>query len=526
MNEELVPLGRTYVEGFATYADRPAVRDSHGEHTYGELGGRVRKLASALRAAGLVKGDRVILISDNSAQWATVERAVIGSGLVRVALLTRLHPNELKDIAANADPRAVFLDAGWLATNGREWIPESVETVVAMGDGPVTNGAVPFEDFLEGGADEPIEVDLALDDLAAILYTSGSTGKPKGVKLTQGNAAARARNIRHELPQLGDHDVALHTAPTSHFSGGFADAVTAAGGLNILDPKFEKGKVVDLALSGEITVLPLVPTMINMVLEELEGRGEPTGAVGNVKIVPYAGSAIQPDRAAKATAYFGEAMQQLYGASEAQMPIAALSPADHVDVANGRGLSRLASAGRVTDFVEVAIVDSEHQPVAAGETGEIATRGSHVGPGYWRNDAATAENFEDGWCFTGDVGYIDENGFLFILDRRKDMIISGGFNVFPREIENVVSAMPGVREVAVLGAPDPKWGEVITAFVSVAPDSGITADDVTAYCRDNLGGYKVPKSIRIVDELPKLGTGKIDRVSLRDELWEGRERRV
>lgn len=511
-----------YAAGFETFPGRPAVRDALTTYTYAELGERVRRLASALRGLGLGKGDRVVIVSNNSTEWALIERAVAIGGFVRVALLPRLHPAELQQIATDADPALVFADADWLQANGQAWTPSRV---VAIGTGSALRDLIPFEELLAAGKDEEAPLPAG-DDLAAILYTSGSTGLPKGVQLTHGNAGARVRGILHELPSMGSGDVAVHTAPISHFSGGIGEAVAAVGGLNILEPGFDAARVADQASSGEITVLPLVPTMITMLLEELERRGAPTGRVGNVKIVPYAGSAIQPDRAAKAREYFGTAMQQLYGASEAQMPIAALAPEDHVADLNDRGLPRLASAGRPTEYVELTIVDAERRPVPPGETGEIATRGAHVGPGYWRNDEATAETFQDGWCYTGDVGYVDENGYLFILDRRKDMIITGGFNVYPREIENVVSTMPGVREVAVLGAPDPRWGEAITAIVSAVPGSDVTADSVVAFCRERLGGYKVPKRVILVDELPKGATGKINKVQLREQLWAGHERRV
>jgi long-chain acyl-CoA synthetase len=523
--KQVIPLGQVYTDTFTRFADRPAVRDAHGELTFAQLGERSRRLASAFRRLGLEEGARVVIVSPNSNQWATTERAIALGGFVRVALLPRLHPAELAQIAADADPSIVLADADWLTDTGRDWIPATVGQVVAMGQGAARDGVLGFDELVDSGADEETALPAG-GDLAAILYTSGSTGLPKGVKLTHDNAGARIRGILHELPSLGEQDVAMHTAPISHFSGGINEAVTAVGGLNILEEAFDAARVADLASAGEITVLPLVPTMITMMLEELESRGEPMGKVGQVRILPYAGSAIQPDRAAKAREYFGDAMHQLYGASEAQMPITALGPGDHVTETNGRGLPRLASAGRPTTYVDVAIVDEERKPVAPGEAGEIATRGAHVGPGYWRNDKATAETFADGWCYTGDVGYIDEHGYLFMLDRRKDMIITGGFNVYPREIENVVSEIPGVREVAVLGAPDPRWGEAITAIISLTPGAEVTQDQVVAHCRTYLGGYKIPKRVLVLDDLPKGGTGKISKVELRDMLWAGQDRRV
>lgn len=525
MSTPIVPLGQMYARTFEEFAGRLAVRDERGELTYAELGSRVRRLASALRGLGLTRGDRVVIVAPNSSEWAQIDRAVAVGGFVRVALLPRLHPAELAQIADDAEPSIVLADADWLAGAGRSWIPAGVGRLVALGPGVVPDGAIPFDELVAAGHDEEAPLPTA-DDLAAILYTSGSTGLPKGVKVTHANAGARVRGILHELPSMGADDVAVHTAPISHFSGGINEAVTAVGGLNILEAGFDAARVADLAASGEVTVLPLVPTMLTMVLEELERRGAPTGRVGNIRILPYAGSAIQPDRAAKAQRYFGAAMQQLYGASEAQMPITALGPDEHVADTNARGLPRLASAGRPTTYVELAIVDADRKPLPPGEAGEIATRGPHVGPGYWRNEEATAETFRDGWCYTGDVGYIDEHGYLFLLDRRKDMIITGGFNVYPREIENVVSELPGIREVAVLGAPDERWGEAITAFVSTVDGSALTPADVIAHCRERLGGYKVPKRVEILADLPKGGTGKINKPALRDRLWAGQERRV
>jgi acyl-CoA synthetase (AMP-forming)/AMP-acid ligase II len=219
-------------------------------------------------------------------------------------------------------------------------------------------------------------------------------------------------------------------------------------------------------------------------------------------------------------------MQQLYGASEAQMPITSLRPQDHVEDTNERGLPRLASAGKPSRYVEVEIVDESRRPLPAGEAGEIRTRGEHASLGYWRQPEATAETFQDGWVYTGDVGYIDEDGYLFILDRRKDMIITGGFNVYPREVENVISTLRGVREVAVVGAPDPKWGELITAVISTEPGASLTADDVIAHCRASLGGYKVPKRVDFIDELPKSGAGKILKPVIKEQLWADHARRV
>lgn len=492
--------------------------------TYGELGARARRVARAFRSLGAEPGDRVVILSPNSCEWAESYQGLALGGQVRVGLLPRLHPAELAQIAADADPSFALVDGAWLAEHGTAWIPPQVKEIVVLGGGE-PHGRIPYEEFVASGTDDELPLPDAEDD-AWLLYTSGSTGRPKGVRVTHRTVGALIRNAREVLPVLGPGDAALHTAPISHFSGGIADVVTASGGLNVYERAFDAARVADAAQGGEITVLPLVPTMITMLLEELATRGKPAGRIGNVRVLPYAGSAIQPDRAAKARAYFGEAMQQLYGASEAQLPITTLLPGDHVETTNERGLPRLASAGKVTPHVEVEIVDADRRPVSPGTSGEIRTRGDHVSAGYWRQPETTAETFADGWAHTGDVGYLDENGFLFLLDRRKDMIITGGFNVYPREIENVISELHGVREVAVVGAPDDRWGEAITAFVSTEPGPTLSPEGVLAHCRAHLGGYKVPKRVVFVDELPKTGTGKIQKQLLREKLWNGLQRRV
>jgi long-chain acyl-CoA synthetase len=526
MSVPVTPLAQLFDHAYERFAGRPAIRDAATGLTFAELGARARRAANAFRSLGAEPGSRIVILAPNSCQWIEAANGMVLGGYARVALLPRLHTAELAQIAADIEPALVLADAGWLATHGRDWIPPQVKDLVVMGEGAVPGGGIPFEELVASATDDELPVPGA-ESIAWVLYTSGSTGAPKGVLVSQHTVGALVRNAQHEMPQIGPGEVALHTAPISHFSGGIGAVITAAGGLNILEPGFDAGHVADVAEAGEVTVLPLVPTMITMVLEELARRGEPEGRIGRVKLVPYAGSAIQPDRAAKARQYFGEdAMQQLYGASEAQLPISSLHPRDHVDEPNERGLSRLASAGRPTQYVKVAIVDENRQPVPPGQTGEIATCGDHVSTGYWRQPEATAETFSGGWAYTGDVGYIDEQGYLFILDRRKDMIITGGFNVYPREVENVISALPGVREVAVVGAPDERWGEAITAVISTEPGAELSAAGVIAHCRASIGGYKVPKRVVFRDDLPKGATGKIDKPALREELWMGRKRRV
>jgi long-chain acyl-CoA synthetase len=525
MPDVAVPIAEVYARTHREYADRVAIRDDRRQLTFAELGSQARKFANAMRAKGLEPDARVVMIAPNSCEWVIADQGMALGGYTRVGVLPRLHASEVAQIAEDIDPSLVIVDSAWLAENGAEWIPDAVADILIVGDETgLAAGHTPFAEFVAAGEDAELPLPDP-DSIAWVMYTSGSTGLPKGVLASQRSVGAMLRNNLHEIDWRED-DVTLHTAPISHFSGTIHINTNAVGGMNVLKESFEVDEVIAMAEGGEITVLALVPTMITMVIEELGRRGAPKGGVGAVRMIPYAGSAIQPDRAARAREYFGDVMTQFYGASESPLPITVLRPEDHVDEVHSGGLSRLASAGRPAHHVEVVILGEDGERLGPGEQGEIRVGGEQVAPGYWRQPEATAEVFENSTVRTGDVGYIDEKGYLFILDRRKDMIITGGFNVYPREVENAISTIPGVREVAVVGAPDEKWGEVITAVIAREPGADLEADAVIAHCRGSIGGFKVPKRVEFVEELPKSGVGKILKVQIREELWADRERRV
>jgi acyl-CoA synthetase (AMP-forming)/AMP-acid ligase II len=524
MSTAAIPIAQTYNETYARFADRLAVRDEHAELTYAQLGQQARRFANAVRGLGVPHDARVVMVGPNSCEWLAADQGLALAGYTRAGILPRLHPVEVAQIAEDIEPSLVIVDAQWLANAGSAWIPSGVSEIVILGAGGTPQSHPVFADVIASANDDELPLPSP-DSIAWVMYTSGSTGLPKGVLGTQISVGAMLRNGFHEIAYRSE-DVAFHTAPISHFSGSIMMTVAAAGGLNILRKSFEVDDVIAAAEGGQVTVLPLVPTMITLLVEEMTRRGSPQGGVGAVRMLIYAGSAIQPDRAAKAAQYFGQVMTQVYGLSESPLPITVLRPEDHIDVAVAGGLPRLASAGRPAEFVGVTIIDERDQELPTGEVGEIRVSGEQVSSGYWRQPEATAEVFAGQSVKSGDLGYIDEEGFLFILDRRKDMIITGGFNVYPREVENAISTMPGVREVAVIGAPDDRWGESITAVIALEPAAAIDQDQVIAFCRTKLGGFKVPKRVTFVEELPKSGVGKILKAQIKAELWAGRARKV
>jgi long-chain acyl-CoA synthetase len=520
-------LNELLAESYAANGERIAARDEHRGVTYAELGRRANRFARGLLALGVSPGDRIILLGPNRVEWMEADQGIALGGFVRVGLLPRLHPRELEVIAEDVEPTVVIVDPAWLAEAGRSWIPASVRHVVALGDDERADPSLTaFGAVLDAGDDDalpPVDGDAPL----WIMYTSGSTGAPKGVIATRRTIGAMARGAVAEMPMLKADDAILHTAPISHFSGCMVLAGVAVGASNVLAGAFRAADVIAAVDGGEASVLPLVPTQINMVVDELVTRGRATGPLAGLRLVPYAGSAIAPTQAARAREALGDVLLQFYASSEAPLPLTVLRPEDHTMRLGSGGHPRLSSAGRPSRFAEVAIADDNGEPLARGEVGEIVVRGPTVSPGYWRRPEATAESFRaDGWMRSGDVGYLDDDEFLYLVDRRKDMIVTGGFNVYPRETENVIVAMDGVRDVVVVGAPDPRWGEAIVAVVVLEDDAEVTAEEVIDHCRGAIGGYKVPKRVEFVDALPTLGSGKVDKRSIRERLWAGQERRI
>jgi len=287
---------------------------------------------------------------------------------------------------------------------------------------------------------------------------------------------------------------------------------------------FDPAAALDAIERERITVVPLVPTMLNLMLPEADARERD---LSSLRAVMYGGSGIAPDRLAWAVRAFGDVFCQFFGLSETPMPLTALSPRDHEFDPDGPVPARLASAGRPNPFVQLRLRGDDGGEVATGEVGEIMVRGDTVMVGYWGKPEQTAETIDgEGWAATGDLGRFDEEGYLYIVDRKRDMIVSGGYNVYPAEIENAISVLTAVQEVAVVGVPDERWGETVKAVVVVRPGEELSEDEVVAACTERLAGYKKPRSVDFVAELPKTGSGKIMRRRLRDRYWSGRERSV
>lgn len=515
-----VTVADLYERAYAQYGSRIAVRDGEHSLTYRELGDRVHRVVAGLRAIGAQHGERGIILLDNCPEFFEIEQALYVGGFVRCAISTRLHVREVVHILTDCAASLVFVSPAWAErlTEVRDRLPSLRHVItVAGGPGDTTLDSLRAADPAPRAHPEPAEP-------AAILYTSGTTGVPKGATLSHANWVAMVRNELLELPPGTAGDVVLHVAPLSHLSGYVATSYFVRGATHLTCPKFDGPATLELIERHGVTVLPMVPTMLNLLVLAAEGT---SGTYTTLHTIVYAGSPIAPDRLARARDVFGDVFVQFYGLSEIPIPIACLSAQDHsFDPAHGIP-ARLGSAGRVNPFVQVRLLDATGDDVAPGEIGEITVRGDQVMMGYWGRPDATAEMLDaDGWARTGDLGRFDDEGYLHLVDRKKDMVITGGFNVYPTEIENVVSTLPAVSEVAVVGVPDELWGESLKAIVVVREGHTLTEDQVIAVCAGHLAGYKKPRTVEFVAELPKTGSGKIMRRALRERYWADSERRV
>jgi long-chain acyl-CoA synthetase len=506
---------------YERFASRPALLGDD-VRTYAELGERAHRFASALRGLGATRGDRVVIIAPNSPAYIEVSHGIFVGGFVRVAPSYKLHPEEVGQIIGDCEPSVLVVSPEWAARLGEVPGAEGLRVVV-LGAG--TERAIAYEELLEGGSPERNGAGPRAEDLCALLYTSGTTGAPKGATLTHANWVAMMRNSMVELPTLGTDDVILHVAPLSHLAGYFEPTCSARGVAHLVHEAFDPVAVLDAIERHRVTTIPLVPTMLNMMLPEVDA--DPGRDFSSLRAIAYGGSGIAPDRLARAVAAFGDVFVQFFGLSETPMPLTALSRRDHEYDPAGPWPARLASAGRPNPFVELRLEAEDGGAVATGEVGEIVVRGDNVMAGYWGKPEQTAATIrEDGWALTGDLGRFDADGYLYIVDRKRDMIVSGGYNVYPAEVENAISALVEVAEVAVVGVPDERWGEAVKAVVVARPGVELSEAEVVAACDARLAAYKKPRSVDFVAELPKTGSGKIMRRRIRDRYWDGRERSV
>jgi len=493
--------------------------------TYAELEKRSNRLAHALLGLGLQKGDRVAIVSPNRPEIIELECALYKAGLVKVALNARLAQNELEDALSNAEPSICFTGPEHQAMidkatrNGiilaHRFIFSSDETADGWQD---------YETLLSQHSDEHIHIDMMADDLAVLHYTSGSTGKLKAAMQTVGNRMASLRkNVMGRMHMQGK-EVLLLSGPITHASGMFMQAILYQGGTILLLEKFQPNQVLEAIEKHRATICFVVPAMINALLAD---PGITTRDLSSLRLLLYGAAPISPTRIREAWSAFGPVLSQGYGAGETTGGIIALSVEDHrIAIEEGRD-ELLGACGRISCESEVEVLDEQGNRVQGGEIGEICVRGPDVFAGFWRTPQATADAFDErGWLRTGDLARMDDAGYIYIVDRRKEMIVTGGFNVYPNEVETVLAQHPALYEACVIGIPDEHWGEAVTAVVVLRDGQEASEEEIMTFCRDRLADFKRPRSVAFVDQLPKNANGKLSRKDVREPYWRGRARLV
>lgn len=503
------------------WGDDPAVLHRDRVLSYRQLDERSTRLANALLGLGLVKGDRVAVQARNCIELVELECALYKAGLVKAALNPRFTATEASQVVENCAPRAMIAGPGYTGY-GRDTAGfASVESFIAIGGG--APGYRDYESLLaSGGTSLPPHAPSA-EDLAVLHFSSGSTGKIKAAMQSYGNRMAALRKVvmGMDRPARPGDRLAL-IGPITHASGMLIQPYLYQGATLVLFDRFEPAHFLAEVARLEITHVFMVPAMIHMLLAEPALH---RADLRSLKTLAYGAAPMAPARIREAWERIGPILSQGYGASESTSGVTRLSTADHA-FAIAHCPERLASCGRALGETEVRVVDEHGQEVLGDAIGELVIRGDDVFQGYWGEPDLTREVLVDGWLHTGDLARVDAQGYIYLVDRKKDMIISGGFNVYPTEVEATLYQHPAVLEACVISVPDATWGESVKAVITLRPGSEASAAELIAHCRTRIADYKLPRSVDFVAELPKNASGKMARKIVRERYWQGVDRRV
>jgi long-chain acyl-CoA synthetase len=487
-----------------------------------EIGERVSRLAAGLRSLGINPGDRVAVLSLNSDRYLELYLATAWAGAVIVPLNIRWSPVENEDALRDCRASILFVDNAFASTGSAlaKALPDLM--LIHADDGEAPPGTESYEALLLRNEPMP-DAMRASSDLAGIFYTGGTTGRSKGVMLSHSNLMANARNALGE-GLFQNLPIYLHAAPMFHLANGAAMfSLLLLGGSNVFIPAFAPEAMMATVQTERVTDVLLVPTMIQMLVDH-PALG--SYDVSSLRSISYGGSPISQAVLGRAIAALPKAQfTQAYGMTELSPTATFLHWRDHVGDSRTKG--RHTGAGRAALGCEVRIVDADDKPVPYGTVGEIAVRGDNLMMGYWERPDETAHAVVDSWMHTGDGGYMDEDGFLYVVDRIKDMIVSGGENVYSVEVENAIAKHPAVAQCAVIGVPSEQWGEQVHAVVVTRLGAKVSASELIAFSKTVIAGYKCPRSVDISENpLPLSGAGKVLKRELRKPFWEGRQRYV
>lgn len=514
-------LGEVLLAAAEAYPEEVGLVFEGQEFTWRETNERVNRLSNALLALGLRHGERVGILSRNCHQYMEAYFAIAKAGLVGVAINTRLKPPEIVHLLADSGASALLVSEG-LRTLALDTLGKVPHMRHVVGIGTRHGFDFDYETLLRQASPEEPLARVSEDDLFVLAYTSGTTGRPKGAMLTQRNSVAAAFQGAANF-RLQHHSRYLMHPGFFFASGGASRFHAVMRGCRIVITTFEPGEVLRLIESERITHMTASPSAILMLLEHPEFQRRD---LGSLELIGLTSAAMPVPLLRRAADALSCQFKIGYGMTEMGPAGTSIEPEEIRPSGSEKDIRRLASVGRPGIGIRMRIVDEQGQVVPPGTAGEITLRGDTSMQGYWNDPEGTAAALRDGWFYTGDIGLQDEDGFLYIVDRRKDMIVSGGINVYPREVEEVLYGHPAILEAAVFGVPHERWGETVKAVVSLRPGQSATADELIAYCKERLASFKKPTSVDFIESLPKTGSGKVWKQPLRDEYWVGRDSRV
>jgi acyl-CoA synthetase (AMP-forming)/AMP-acid ligase II len=502
--------------GADLYPDRPCLHDGRRGWTYRDVRAQTHRVANGLLAAGLKRGSKAAVYSPNHAAAYACLLGIVRAGVTWAPVNARNALEENLYILGNTDVEFLFYHSSFEASLARirEACPKIAEFVCL--DRPS------FDAWLASQQETAPDLADDPDGVAFLASSGGTTGRPKGVQITNRNIETM-NSIFWACMPVRSPPVHLMVAPMTHAAGVCSFPLLPYGGTNIFMGTADPGAILAAIETHKVTHIYMPPTLIYMLLAHPDvARYD----YSSLQHLVYASAPMSVDKLAEAIKVFGPVLTQTYGQAEACMICTFFSPADHVAALQSNKRHRLASCGRASPLMRLEVMDDDGKILPRGERGEIVVRGGLVMAGYYNNEAATREASTFGWHHTGDIGVIDEDGFVYIVDRKKDMIISGGFNVFPSEVEQVLWSHPAVQDCAVIGVPDDKWGEAVKAVVELKPGVKATEDELIHLAKDKLGGVKAPKSVDFIAALPRSPVGKVLKKTLREPYWAGRERKI
>ncbi|MCQ4288787.1 AMP-binding protein [Pseudomonas stutzeri] len=513
-------LGKIISRSALYWPDDEALVDAQQRITFAQLELRTNRLASGLLAMGVARGTHVAILALNRVELVEAEIAFYKSAMVKVPINARLSLDEIIQVLDDSHSQAVIADGRFAAAlHARRAELPRLRWIISL-DGDTGDASYPV--VLERGNDAEVYSDPADDALAVLHYTSGSSGVLKAAMLSFGNRKALIRkSIASPTRRAAPGDVMAHVGPITHASGMQVMPLLALGACNLLLERYDDRLLLETIERERVTRLFLVPAMINRLVNFPDVQ---RFDLSSLRLVMYGAAPMAPALVNRAIKVFGPILAQGYGAGETCSLVTVLTEQDHL--LEGDDHSRLASCGRCYFETDLRVVNEAFKDVRPGEIGEIVVKGPDVMQGYWQAPELTAEVMRDGYYLTGDLATVDERGYVFIVDRKKEMIISGGFNIYPTEVEQVLYTLPQIFEAAVIGVPDEQWGEAVRAVVVLKDGETLSAEDVIEHCGRTLAGFKKPRAVDFVKELPKNPNGKVVRRLIREAYWHNSDRRI